>query len=113
MGEVEEARSCLLFVVVMRRGWSMRGRRAWMVCTTSVMGVVALRGTERVRGRPRPAKEVRRMLTAWVGVVEFVGCAGSQVVGRKAQGTAGSATDMTVFGTCVDNRCGRNVFGML
>lgn len=42
----------------MSSGWSIGGRREWMVCNTSLTGVVEETGSESVRGRPRPAKEV-------------------------------------------------------
>lgn len=62
-GSVLVLRSCLLAVVVTRSGWFTGGRRAWMAARTLLMGVAESVGTDSVRGRPRPAKEVSRMLT--------------------------------------------------
>lgn len=61
-GDEEAAMTGLLEVVVMVRGWFVAGRREAISSSASLTVVLALVGSDRVRGNPRPAKEVRRML---------------------------------------------------
>jgi len=54
----------------------MGGSRAMIVWTTSLMVVDACTGSDRVRGRPKPAKLVSRTLivcVGWFGDVKVVG----------------------------------------
>lgn len=61
-GAEECGRSSLLEFVVRIRRLFTRGRRSWSRSVKSETVDVAGTGRERVEGRPRPGKEVRRML---------------------------------------------------
>lgn len=71
-GSVLVLRSCLFAVVVTSSGWLTGGRRAWMAARTVLMGVAESVGTDKVRGRPRPAKEVSRMLTVGAAMLRLL-----------------------------------------
>lgn len=62
MGAEDEGESCLLEVVLMMRRLFIGGRRAVSWVVKVEMGVEAGMGRERVGGRPRPEKEIMRML---------------------------------------------------
>jgi len=62
MGWEDEGRRGVLEVVVRVRRLCIGGRRAVSWVVKVEMGVEAGVGRERVGGRPRPEKEVRRML---------------------------------------------------
>lgn len=62
MGSEDEGRRGLLEVVVRVRRLIVGGKRAVSWVVKVEMGVEAGVGRERVGGRPRPEKEVRRML---------------------------------------------------
>ena len=81
-GGVSEESSCLLDVDVITSTWLTFGRRPCIICRTSCMVVFAAIGRESVRGSPRPAKVVRRIVT--VGSL-FV----AAMLGQGAEGLLG------------------------
>lgn len=69
----------MLDVVVRMSAWSILGRRLYIVSTRLWMVVDAVTGSERVRGRPRPAKVVRRtvMVCSFLEVASMPACTGT------------------------------------
>lgn len=69
IGCAESGESCLFKTVVISSRGSAAGRRERMVAYRVEIGAVAGVGSERVRGKPRPAKVAIRMLTVGVGSI--------------------------------------------
>jgi hypothetical protein len=63
MGAGEISGSCLLEIVVRMRRLLLEGMRSKTLSRSSVMDVVADRGSERVGGRASPGKDVTSTLT--------------------------------------------------
>ncbi len=68
-GAVEDRETSLFEVVVSTRRLSRLGRRSVSCGVRSAMGAEAATGRDRVDGKPRPGKEVRRTLTVREGIV--------------------------------------------
>ena len=69
MGADDLRGNCLLETVVRIRRLLCAGMRSWRCSCSSVIEVVASRGRERVDGRLRPGKDVKRTLTVGEAMV--------------------------------------------